>query len=185
MRLLGMMSMDSGIAGHLSARDPEFPDCFWMNPLGVHFSDITVGSLCLVNKRGEVIYGGRSINVAGFAIHAGIYASLPRVNALSHSHAIYCKTLSSQARLIDPISQDACAFYERQALHEQFDGVVLDTEEGVHIAKSLGEQNHIAILVNHGLLSVGDTVDAMVWWFVRFVFAPFPDGKDRHGTDLR
>jgi len=134
-----------------------------MNSLAIPFTSTTVGSLALINKTGEVIYGGRAINSAGYAIHAGIYASLKRVNAIVHTHSMYGKTLSSQGRTIDPISQDACAFYEQQALHSAYDGVVLDTHEGQSIAKTLGEDKHLAILINHGLLTVGATVDEMVW----------------------
>ncbi|KAI9016147.1 class II aldolase/adducin family protein [Hyaloraphidium curvatum] len=166
LRVLGHAGMDVGVAGHMSARDPEFTDCFWINPFALHFTDITVGSLCLLNQSGEVIHGSRPINSAGFAIHAGIYASLERVNAIVHTHSMYGKTLSAQGRTIDPISQDACAFYERQRLHNQYDGVVLDSNEGKQIAKTLGKDCNLAILQNHGLLTVGETVDEMVWWFM-------------------
>ena len=43
--------------------------------------------------------------------------------------------------------------------------MVLDTEEGKRIGYSLGEHKAV-ILRNHGLLTVGHTVEEAVWWFV-------------------
>jgi ribulose-5-phosphate 4-epimerase/fuculose-1-phosphate aldolase len=67
--------------------------------------------------------------------------------------------------LLDPITQDACAFYEDHALFQDYTGVVLDTSEGQRIATTLGNKKAM-ILCNHGLLTVGQTVDAAVWWFI-------------------
>ena len=43
--------------------------------------------------------------------------------------------------------------------------MVLDLEEGKRIAHALGEAK-AAVLRNHGLLTVGHSVDEAVWWFV-------------------
>lgn len=62
-------------------------------------------------------------------------------------------------------SQDSCAFYNDLALYNQFGGVVLDEEEGGHIAKAIGSKKAV-ILQNHGLLTTGETIEAAVYWFV-------------------
>ena len=46
-----------------------------------------------------------------------------------------------------------------------FEGVVLEGDEGEHIAAALGHKKAI-ILQNHGLLTVGATVEATVFWYV-------------------
>jgi ribulose-5-phosphate 4-epimerase/fuculose-1-phosphate aldolase len=43
--------------------------------------------------------------------------------------------------------------------------VVLDIEEGKRIAHAVGD-NKAVILRNHGLLTVGHSVDEAVWWFI-------------------
>ena len=43
--------------------------------------------------------------------------------------------------------------------------VVLDIEEGKRIAHALGPHK-AAILRNHGLLTVGQSVDEAAWWFI-------------------
>ena len=55
-RLFAHFGFNEGVAGHITYRDPEFPDHFWVNPLGVHFSQISVSDLILVNHDGEVSY---------------------------------------------------------------------------------------------------------------------------------
>jgi ribulose-5-phosphate 4-epimerase/fuculose-1-phosphate aldolase len=68
-------------------------------------------------------------------------------------------------RLLDPITQDACAFFDDHGLFDDFTGVVLDIDEGKRIGESLGN-NKAVILRNHGLLTVGHSVDAAVWSFI-------------------
>jgi len=41
-RIFARQGFALGLAGHITARDPEFPDHFWVNPLGVHFSRMRV-----------------------------------------------------------------------------------------------------------------------------------------------
>lgn len=164
-RLFGRFGFSEGLAGHITARDPELSDHFWVNPLGVYFGHIRVSDLLLVNDQGEVVKGDRPVNQAAFAIHSQIHAARPDVIAAAHAHSLYGKTWSSLGRLLSPITQDACAFYEDHALFNNFTGVVLDPSEGARIAKALDNKKAI-ILQNHGLLTVGQTVDAAAWWFI-------------------
>ena len=85
--------------------------------------------------------------------------------AAAHSHSIHGKSWSSLGRLLDPITQDACAFYDDHALFDDFTGVVLDLEEGKRIGHALGDRKAV-ILRNHGLLTVGHSVDEAAWWFI-------------------
>jgi ribulose-5-phosphate 4-epimerase/fuculose-1-phosphate aldolase len=48
----------------------------------------------------------------------------------AHAHSIYGKTWSSLGRLLDPLTQDACAFYGDHALLDDYTGVVVDMTEG-------------------------------------------------------
>ena len=164
-RLFGQFGFDEGVAGHITARDPELADHFWVNPFGMSFKQIRVRDLILVNHQGEVVDGNWPVNQAAFAIHSAIHAARPDVVAAAHSHSVYGKTLSSLHTELLPLTQDACAFYGDHALFDDFTGVVLDVEEGKRIAHALGE-NKAAILVNHGLLTVGKSVDEAVWWFI-------------------
>ena len=164
-RLFSKFGFDEGVAGHITARDPEHLDHFWVNPFGMHFGHIRVSDLLLVNDQGEVVEGNRPVNRPAFAIHSQIHAARPDVVAAAHAHSIYGKSWSSLGRLLDPITQDVCAFYEDHGLFDDYTGVVLELEEGRRIAQALGE-NKAAILRNHGLLTVGHSVEEAAWWFI-------------------
>lgn len=165
LRLFGKFGFDEGVAGHITARDPERLDHFWVNPFGMSFKQIRVSDLVLVNDDGVVVEGDAGVNRAAFAIHSQVHAARPDVIAAAHSHSIYGKTWSTLGRLLDPITQDSCAFYEDHALFDDYTGVVLDTSEGDRIASTLGARKAV-ILRNHGLLTVGSSVDAAVFWFI-------------------
>ena len=47
-RLFSRFGFDEGVAGHITARDPELTDHFWVNPFGMHFGHIRVSDLLLV-----------------------------------------------------------------------------------------------------------------------------------------
>ncbi|MTD54008.1 class II aldolase/adducin family protein [Amycolatopsis sp. RM579] len=164
-RLFGHFGFDEGVAGHITARDPEYTDHFWVNPFGMSFKQIRVGDLILVNSHGEVVEGSWPVNRAAFCIHSAVHDARPDVVAAAHSHSVYGKTLSALGVELLPLTQDACAFYEDHAVFADYTGVVLDTEEGRRIAEALGSRKAV-ILRNHGLLTVGRTVDEAAWWFI-------------------
>jgi ribulose-5-phosphate 4-epimerase/fuculose-1-phosphate aldolase len=164
-RLFSRFGFDEGVAGHITARDPQDPHRFWVNPFGMHFGHIKVSDLICVDAGGEVVEGDRAVNTAAFAIHSQIHAARPDVIAAAHAHSVYGKSWSTLGRLLDPITQDVCAFYNQHALFDDYTGVVLDVEEGKRIAHALGG-NKAAILRNHGLLTVGQSVDEAAWWFI-------------------
>src|SRR5580704_4991595 len=164
-RLFSKFGFDEGVAGHITARDPEKLDHFWVNPFGMHFGQIRASDLILVNHRGEVVEGKYPVNGAAFAIHSQVHAARPDIVAAAHAHSLYGKTWASLGRLLDPITQDVCAFYEDHCLFADFTGVVYETSEGERIAEALGDRKAV-ILRNHGLLTVGHTVDEAAWWFI-------------------
>jgi ribulose-5-phosphate 4-epimerase/fuculose-1-phosphate aldolase len=164
-RLFGRLGFEEGVAGHITARDPEFPDHFWVNPFGVSFKHVRVSDLLLVNHEGQVVQGRHRVNTAAFAIHSAVHQARPDVIGAAHSHSVYGKALSATGQHLEPLTQDACAFYEDHELFDDYTGVVNDPLEGRRIAAALGSRK-AAILRNHGLLTVGTTVDAAAWWFI-------------------
>lgn len=164
-RLFGQFGFDEGVAGHITARDPERPDRFWVNPFGMSFKQIRVRDLVLVDDTGEVVEGDWPVNAAAFAIHSQVHAARPDVVAAAHAHSVHGKAWSSLRKPLAPITQDACAFHGDHAVFDEYTGVVVDVEEGKRIAHALGDGKAV-ILANHGLLTVGQTVDAAAWWFI-------------------
>jgi len=166
LRIFGRMGFSEGVAGHITARDPELLDHFWVNPFGMNFRHIKVSDLILVNHDGVVVHGNRPVNQAAFVIHAAVHAARPDVVAAAHAHSLYGKAFSSLGRTLDPITQDACAFYDDHVLVQEGGGrIVLDEESGRALANGLGDKK-AAIHQNHGLFTVGQSVDEAAWWFI-------------------
>jgi ribulose-5-phosphate 4-epimerase/fuculose-1-phosphate aldolase len=164
-RLFDRFGFNEGVAGHLTCRDPERPDLFWVNPFGMSFGMIRASDLILVDHDGEVVEGSWPVNRAAFAIHSAVHQARPDLNAAAHTHSTFGRAFSTLGRLLSPITQDSCAFYGDHSLFDDFTGVVLDVEEGKRIAHALGD-NKACILRNHGLLTGGTTVDEAAWWFI-------------------
>ena len=117
-RMFSHFGFDEGVAGHITFRDPEFEHHFWVNPFGMHFDQICVSDLILVDRNGEVAQGDRPVNTAAFAIHSRLHEARPDVNAAAHSHSMYGKSFSSMGRKLEPITQDSCAFFDDHVLFD-------------------------------------------------------------------
>ncbi|WP_304308427.1 class II aldolase/adducin family protein [Pseudacidovorax intermedius] len=163
-RLLGALGLNMGVAGHLTVRDPVLQDHFWVNAFGQPYASMRPEDLTLVRHSGEVVQG-RSINAAAFAIHAEIHRARPDVHCVVHGHPVYGTAWAALGRRLLPINQDVCAVSEDHVVFGEASGLVLELEEGRRIAEALSIRK-AAILLNHGLLTVGQTVDEAVWWFI-------------------
>ncbi|ABW11948.1 class II aldolase/adducin family protein [Parafrankia sp. EAN1pec] len=164
-RLFAKLGIAEGLAGHISARDPELTDHFWVNRLGLDFGRIKVSNLLLVDDKGEIVEGKPPLNRAAFTIHSQIHAARPDVVGAAHTHALYGRALAAIGEPLHPISQDSLAFYQDHVIFDEYNGVVLDEEEGRKIAAALGPHK-LAILRNHGLLTVGTSVEAAAYWYI-------------------
>ena len=165
LRIFSKCGFDEGVAGHITVRDPEHTESFWVNPFGIHFSLIKISDLIRVNHDGEILDGNYPVNAAAFAIHSRIHMAHPNIDAAAHAHSTYGKTWSVLGRKLDALTQDACAFFEHHDVYKEYNGLILDSKEGDCIAKLLANKKAL-ILQNHGLLTVGNTVDSAAWWFI-------------------
>ncbi|MFI8926479.1 class II aldolase/adducin family protein [Streptomyces sp. NPDC053474] len=119
LRVFGRLGYEDGVSGHITARDPEHPDRFWVNPFGMPFKHVTVSDLVLANAAGQVVEGCHHVNQAAFTVYAEVYRARP--DAVAHCHSVHGHALADHKALI---------------------------------------------LRNHGLLTVGGSVDAAAWWFI-------------------
>ncbi|NNE75280.1 MAG: class II aldolase/adducin family protein [Acidimicrobiales bacterium] len=166
LRLFGKLGFAEGVAGHITVRDPEETDHFWVNPFGVNFKHMKVSDLILVNHEGEVVHGNRPVNKAAFAIHGAIHQARPDVMAAAHSHSIFGKAFSALGRPLRMITQDAAMFYNDWVIHTDSGGAIVnDIADGMKMTDTLGDKKAL-IHRNHGLITVADTVDAAAWWFI-------------------
>lgn len=165
-RVFARKGFTEGTAGHISVRDPIETNTFWINPLAKHFGLIKASDLVHVDADGNILPDGAqtAINAAGFAIHSALHRSRSDIHAACHTHSIYGKSYSAFGKPLDMINQDVCTFYKSHSVYTDFGGVALDAKEGEHIAESIGNGKG-AILQNHGLITVGETVDEAAYLF--------------------
>jgi ribulose-5-phosphate 4-epimerase/fuculose-1-phosphate aldolase len=165
-RLLAAQRWGDTGDGHISARDPERTDCFWMLRYGVSYHKVTMNDLVLVGPDGQLVEGEGFVNVAGYYIHHPILATRPDAVSAVHVHTGWGTPFSAEARLFEPITQESCIFFEDHALFDDEEVQVQSVAAGQRIADALG-QNRAIILRNHGLLTTGDSVAEAVGSFIQ------------------
>lgn len=166
-RAFALQGFDYGFAGHLTIRDPEHPNLYWTNPMAVHFSQVKVSNLILADHQGHVVEGKYALNRAGFVLHAAVHEMHPDIVAMCHAHTVYGTAFAALGKKLDPVSQDAAAFYE--------DHVVIGAEAG-QVAVELKAGNSVAAMFkgikaaihrNHGLLTASrHSIEAAAFWFI-------------------
>jgi ribulose-5-phosphate 4-epimerase/fuculose-1-phosphate aldolase len=151
--------------GHISARDPERTDCFWLLRYDVSFHEAIVADLVLVGPDGTLVEGEGAINRAAYYIHHPLHVARPEVVSATHVHSGWGTPFSAERRPILPITQEACLFFEDHAIFDDEEVQVQDSDGGRRIAQAMGG-NRAVILANHGILTVGTSVADSVGSFV-------------------
>jgi ribulose-5-phosphate 4-epimerase/fuculose-1-phosphate aldolase len=135
----------------------------------VPFGEATVDQLVLVGPDGRVMDAEGvptgAVNTAGYNIHAPVLAARPAAVSAAHTHTGFGTPWSANVRPFRAISQESCAFVFDQALFDDEEVEVLSYDGGKRIAAALGDTK-LCILRNHGLLTVGGSVEEAVGWFV-------------------
>ncbi len=166
-RAFAQQGFDYGFAGHLTVRDPERPELYWTNPMAVHFSRVKVSNLILVDHDGKVVEGDYAVNRAGFVLHAGVHEMHPDIVAMCHAHTVYGTAFAALGRKLDPITQDAAAFFEDHAvIGDEAGQVAVEVKAGSKVARAFAGVK-AAIHQNHGLLTASrHSIDSAAFWFI-------------------
>ena len=166
-RAFAQQGFDYGFAGHLTVRDPERPELYWTNPMCVHFSQVKVSNLILVDHDGQVIEGEYAVNRAGFVLHAAVHDAHPDIIAMCHAHTVYGTAFAALGKKLEPITQDAAAFFEDHVVIGDEAGQVAVEAEGGHKVANAFKGVKAAIHQNHGLLTASrHSIEAAAFWFI-------------------
>ena len=166
-RAFALQGFDYGFAGHLTVRDPERPELYWTNPMCVHFDQVRVSNLILVDHKGHVVEGTHAVNRAGFVLHAGVHEAHPDIVAMCHAHTPYGTAWCATGKPIEPVTQDACAFFEDHVVIGDHAGqVAVEEHAGTDVAAAFAGIK-AALHQNHGLLTASrHSIDAAAFWFI-------------------
>ncbi len=153
--------------GHISARDPELADHFWVLGYGIRFADATMDNLTLVGPDGRGVAGPTTngINYAAFNIHWPILNARRDLASAAHVHTPFGTPWAANVSPFRPISQESCSIVFDQSIYHGEDLEVDSTDGGEAIARAMGD-NRVCILANHGLLAGGRSPGDAVGMFV-------------------
>ncbi|XP_016894002.1 alpha-adducin isoform X9 [Cynoglossus semilaevis] len=159
-RLADLLGWSELIYNHLTVRVNSDKEHFLIVPFGLLFSEVTASSLVKINIQGEIVDRGSTnlgVNQAGFTLHSAIYASRPDVNCIVHVHTSAGAAVSAMKCGLLPISPEALSLGEVR--YHDYQGIVVDEGEKEDIQRNIGPKSKVLVLRNHGLLSVGETVE--------------------------
>lgn len=156
-RMVALRGWDDLIYTHLTARVPNDPECFLINPFGLRFDEVTASNLVKIDGQGRIVGDSpHPVNAIGFRIHATVHAARPDAHCVMHLHHVNGVAVSAQVAGLLPLSQHAMRFYGQVGYHD-YEGLSLSAAEGARLAASLGDKPAL-FLRNHGTLMVGRTV---------------------------
>ncbi|XP_037685214.1 alpha-adducin isoform X1 [Choloepus didactylus] len=171
-RLADLFGWSQLIYNHITTRVNSEQEHFLIVPFGLLYSEVTASSLVKINLQGDVVDRGSTnlgVNQAGFTLHSAIYAARPDVRCIVHIHTPAGAAVSAMKCGLLPISPEALSLGEL-AYHD-YHGILVDEEEKVLIQKNLGPKSKVLILRNHGLVSVGETVEEAFYYIHNLVVA--------------
>jgi ribulose-5-phosphate 4-epimerase/fuculose-1-phosphate aldolase len=97
------------------------------------------------------------VNHAGFVIHGCVHEARPEINCVLHTHTRAGVAVSAHKCGLLPLSQHAMRVQESITYHD-YEGIALDFDERTRMANDLGKTSKAMILRNHGLLTLGTSV---------------------------
>jgi ribulose-5-phosphate 4-epimerase/fuculose-1-phosphate aldolase len=163
LRMAARLGMGEGICNHFSAMLPGSDEFFLVNAYGLAFDEITASNLLVCDLHGHVVQGQGKPEATAFYIHARVHMRHRRARAVFHTHMPNATALCLVEG--DPLlwaGQTALKFWGRVAVDEHYNGLALDESEGDRIAATLGDQDDIVFMKNHGVMVLGDSI-ARAW----------------------
>lgn len=142
----------SGTAGNLSVRIS--PNLFAITPSGMPYESLEPSDIPVLNLEGNIVEGSRKPSVE-FRLHLEIYKNFPDINAVVHTHPIYCGVLSL-LRIPLPAVNETMLMYT--GFVPVSDYANSGTEELARNVVSAMKQSKAVIMANHGLVCAGDSL---------------------------
>ncbi|XP_068831227.1 alpha-adducin isoform X5 [Capricornis sumatraensis] len=171
-RLADLFGWSQLIYNHITTRVSSEQEHFLIVPFGLLYSEVTASSLVKVNLQGDIVDRGSTnlgVNQAGFTLHSAIYAARPDVRCVVHIHTPAGAAVSAMKCGLLPISPEALSLGE--VAYHDYHGILVDEEEKILIQKNLGPKSKVLILRNHGLVSVGESVEEAFYFIHNLVVA--------------
>jgi ribulose-5-phosphate 4-epimerase/fuculose-1-phosphate aldolase len=157
------------IFNHISVRLPGDDHAYLVNPMGLHYDEVTPENLLVVGVDGKLKRESPyKPNPAGFALHGVIHEHRPDVGCVVHTHTTPISAITMKGYDIDHNSFYGAQLYGRVAYHA-FEGITIYDEERARMLASLGDK-HVLVLKNHGVACMEADIPLtffLLWTFQR------------------
>ncbi len=162
-RIFDHLGWTEMIFNHITLRVPGTDRLFLINPLGLHYREITASNLILIDIEGNAVRETPwPVNRAGFMVHSAIHGRLEVAHCVMHTHTTAGMAVACLRDGLSPTNFYAAQLQGEVAYHE-FEGVTVDPDERARLVQSIGGR-HAVILRNHGLLAWGASIaEAFLW----------------------
>ncbi|XP_018410482.1 PREDICTED: alpha-adducin isoform X2 [Nanorana parkeri] len=171
-RLADLFGWSQLIYNHITGRVSSEQEHFLIVPFGLLYSEVSASNLVKINLQGEMIDRGSTnlgVNKAGFTLHSAIYAARPDIKCIVHIHTPAGAAVSAMKCGLLPLSPESLCLGE--VTYHDYHGILVDEEEKVLIQKNLGPRSKVLILRNHGLVTMGETVEEAFYYIHNLVSA--------------
>lgn len=158
-RLAVRFNLHEGVCNHFSIRVPGDEELYLINPMGLHWSEITASNLLLVDGAGVVLEGQGVVEPTAFFIHTEGHKARPDALCILHTHMPYATALTCvEGGRLRYVHQNALRYFGRIAYDDGYNGLAMDASEGVRIAEGAAGGEDIVFLAHHGIVVHGRSV---------------------------
>ena len=150
--------LSEGICNHFSVLVPGSTDHFLLNPQGLHWSELRISDLLIVDAEGNLVEGKHAAEPTAFFIHSRIHRSKPSAKCVMHTHMPYATALCCSERgRLEWCSQNSLRYYGRIGYDDCYNGLALDEAEGDRMGQLMADYD-ILFLANHGVVVTAENV---------------------------
>jgi len=150
---LGLMTMTSG---NFSARDRE-SGLVAITPSGRPYAKMTPADIVIVNLDGEVVDGSLKPS-SETPLHLGVYNGRPAIEGIAHVHSPHANAVGVLGLDVPPIVGTLWRYVGGPLVTATF--MESGTRQYASHALAAMADRRALIMANHGLLAIGDTVEA-------------------------
>ena len=147
-------------AGNVSARVPG-ADLLVIKPSGVSYDELTPEAMVVTDLTGALVDGDRTPS-SDTAAHAYVYAHMPQVGGVVHTHSTYATAWSARGEAVPCVLTMAADEFGGDIPVGPF-ALIGDDSIGRGIVETLrGSRSPAVLMRNHGVFTVGATAKAAV-----------------------
>jgi ribulose-5-phosphate 4-epimerase/fuculose-1-phosphate aldolase len=150
--------LHEGISNHFTFNVPGITDRFYLNPYGMHWSEVRASELLEVGFDGQIVAGRGIADETAVCIHGPIHRLNRNAACVMHTHMPYCTALTQLEDMSLEMTGQVALFFDGKVAYDyHYAGFADSLEEGERLVEVMGDKP-ILMLANHGVIVTGRTV---------------------------